>query len=203
MIIVEGGNSDPAQNRVLASMFEARKRVFVDLLKWDVPVLGGRFEVDQYDDAHALYVIVANGDGEHLGSARLLETTGPHILRDLYPELCEDSVPRGQRTMEITRFCLGRNQRARERRDTRNRLVSALVSFALERGIALYTAVAEVGWLQQILAFGWDCNALGVPREFNGELLGALAITISAETPMLLAQNGIWTPERPVLAIAA
>jgi N-acyl-L-homoserine lactone synthetase len=203
MIIVEGGKSSLAQSLALTSMFEARKQVFVDLLNWDVPVVDGRFEIDQYDNEQATYLIVATKNGEHLGSARLLETTRPHILADLYPELCAASVPRGPQTLEITRFCLGRNQRAAERRETRNRLLSALVCFALQRGIGLYTGVAEICWLQQILAFGWDCSPLGAPRDLSGRRLGALAISITAETPALLARNGIWIADTPVLAKAA
>lgn len=206
MVVVESGVSGPGQDRVLRSMFEARKQVFVDLLKWDVPVVGGRFEVDQFDDPDALYVIVATPDGEHLGSARLLATTRPHILGDLYSELCAGPVPCGPRTFEITRFCLGRNQGSRQRRETRNRLVSALVHVALAQGIATYTGVAEIDWLQQILAFGWDCRPLGPPRAVDGQLLGALEIAITAETPRLLDANGIWMPEgasAPALAEAA
>ena len=30
-----------------ASMFEDRKTLFVDLLGWDVPVVGGRYEIDR------------------------------------------------------------------------------------------------------------------------------------------------------------
>lgn len=203
MIIVERGKFSGAQDRPLLSMFEARKEVFVDLLKWDVPVIDGRFEVDQYDDEHALYVIVADAQGEHLGSARLLQTTRPHILLDLYPQLCRGAVPRSIRTLEITRFCLGRRQRASERRETRNRLVSALVSVALERGIERFTGVAELSWLQQILAFGWDCRPLGLPRQHDCGVLGALSISITAQTPALLAQNGIWVVEAPAFAKAA
>jgi hypothetical protein len=61
-------------------MFAARKSVFVDLLKWDVPVLAGRYEVDQFDDPNAQYLILADRDGAHLASARLLPTLHPHIL---------------------------------------------------------------------------------------------------------------------------
>lgn len=203
MIIVAEGSWRPAQDRTLQSMFAARKQVFVDLLKWDVPVVDGKFEVDGYDGEHSTYLIVADGEGQHLGSARLLETTRPHILGDLYPELCAGPVPRGPGTLEITRFCLGTNQRASERRVTRNQLVSALVSVALERGTELYTGVAEIAWLQQILAFGWDCWPLGPPREIGGRLLGALAISITGKTPALLAQNGIWITTPPPLAKAA
>src|SRR3546814_6800436 len=78
--IFEGGGR-LAEDAVLAAMFEARKRVFVDLLGWDVPVLAGRFEVDQFDDVHARYLVLTDRQGSHLGSARLLDTRRPHILR--------------------------------------------------------------------------------------------------------------------------
>src|SRR5947209_17771833 len=151
MVLVERGVTNPETSRALRSMFEARKRVFVDLLNWDVPVLGGRFEMDQFDDEHALYVIIVDREGEHLGSARLLETTRPHILGELYPDLCIGPVPSGPDTFEITRFCLARNLGAPRRGEVRNRLVSALVEVAVELKIRTYTGVAELAWLQQIL----------------------------------------------------
>lgn len=192
MIILQHGVSSPDQSRALKSMFEARKQVFVDLLKWDVPVIAGCFELDQFDDEHAIYVIVSEADGDHLGSARLLPTTRPHILGNLYPGLCAGAVPAGADTFEITRFCLGLRQGASRRRETRNRLVSALVSTAIELGIQRYTGVAEMSWLQQILAFGWDCRPLGPPQAVGRSVLGALEIAITGQTPRLLEANGIW-----------
>jgi acyl-homoserine lactone synthase len=52
-----------------------------------------------------------------------------------------------------------------------------------------------MGWLQQILAFGWHCRPLGLPRVAEGKMLGALAIDITEETPALLAANGIYRPQ--------
>lgn len=176
----------------LREMFEARKRVFVDLLKWDVPVLDGRYEIDQFDDGDATYLIVPDEHGGHSGSARLLKTTQPHILDTLFPELCAAPAPSGPGIFEITRFCLGAGQGAKDRLETRNRLVSALVDFALDHDIETYTGVAEMGWLQQILAFGWRCRPLGLPRTIDGKMLGALRIDISPETPRLLEANGIY-----------
>ncbi len=190
------------EERALAGMFEARKQVFVDLLKWDLPVLDGRFEIDQFDDRHARYLIVADSDGAHLGSARILPTERPHILGALFAGLCHAGVPAGMGIAEITRFCLGRNQNAAERRRTRNRLVSAIVRHALINDIHLYTGVAELEWLQQILAFGWTCRPLGPPRCFAGAMLGALAIEIGDDTPALLAANGIWVEEAPATMLA-
>ena len=191
MIVIGSQDREPSKEPLLRAMFEARKQVFVDLLKWDVPVLDGRYEVDQFDDEHATYLIVAGPSGEHLGSARLLPTSRPHILDALFPSLCAGEPPRSRDCFEITRFCLGRNQNASQRLDTRNRLVSAIARYALENGIGTYTGVAELPWLQQILAFGWRCRPLGLPLVIDGRTLGALRIDIDSETPALLAANGI------------
>ena len=194
MVTVAERVREPLSCPPLRGMFEARKRVFVDLLGWDVPVVDGRFEVDQFDDGEAVYVVVGCEEGRHAGSARLLKTVRPHILDTLFPGLCAAPPPCGPDILEITRFCLGREQNARERLETRNILVSALVRYALENGVSAYTGVAEMGWLQQILAFGWRCRPLGLPRSLDRRMLGALRIDITAETPALLAANGIYRP---------
>ena len=182
---------DRISDAVLRNMFAARKSVFVDLLDWDVPVVDGRYEIDQFDDAHATYLVLTDGDGHHLGSARLLPTGRPHILGDLYPGLCEDTPPTGPGIFEITRFCLDRRLHARERRTVRDTLVTALVDHALDHDITSCTAIAEMGWFQQILAFGWRCMPLGPPQIGGGSMLAALRIDITAQTPSLLAAAGI------------
>jgi N-acyl-L-homoserine lactone synthetase len=202
-IIVEGGCPEPCSDRTLKAMFEDRKSVFVDLLKWDLPVLDGRFEVDEFDDSRATYLIIADERGDHLGSARLLPTTRRHILGSLFAGLCAAPPPDGPEVFEITRFCLSRRQNAAARRLTRNQLVTAIAWHALENGIRTYTGVAELAWLQQILAFGWDCRPLGVPARLECGMIGALAIEIRPDTPELLAANGIWDlPGDPAVRIA-
>jgi acyl-homoserine lactone synthase len=198
MLHVNQSAADAIPDVVLRAMFAARKSVFVDLLKWDVPVIEGQYEVDQFDDEHAAYLVLATPDGEHLGSARLLPTTRPHILGDLYPFLCSGAVPTGERVFEITRFCLDRRLRTPARRAVRDTLVTALADHALAHGIASYSAVAEFGWFQQILAFGWRCTPLGLPHAIGGATLAALSIAIDRDTPRLLAAAGI-RPGRDIL----
>lgn len=181
----------PVEDDVLRRMFAARKSVFVDLLKWDVPVRDGTYEVDQFDDEHALYLVLTDPAGTHLGSARLLPTTRPHILDSLYAGLCSDPPPKASGTFEITRFCLDRRLRAMERRTVRDTLVTALVDHALAGGIHTYTAIAEMGWFQQILAFGWRCRPLGLPQRIDSKVIAALSIEITPDTPALLAAAGI------------
>ena len=180
-----------AGDPVLQAMFAARKSVFVDLLKWNVPVVAGTYEVDRFDDAHATYLVLTDRDGAHLGSARLLRTDRPHILSSFYPELCVQAVPCGPRIREVTRFCLDRRLRAAERREVRDTLVSALAEHALARGIEAYSAIAQIGWFQQILTFGWRCYPLGLPQHRDGALLSALRIEIDEQTPALLRAAGL------------
>ena len=191
MLHILRSSAQPGEDHVLRSMFAARKSVFVDLLKWDVPVIDDAYEVDQFDDAHATYLVLADQNGAHLGSARLLPTMRPHILDSFFAELCDGAPPRGPDIREITRFCLDRRLTARQRRSVRNTLVGAIADHALANGISLYSAIAEVGWMQQILSFGWRCQPLGLPRQIDGAMLGALRIEISQETPALLAAAGV------------
>lgn len=191
MLLIIDHQNRASEHRALRSMFEARKRVFIDLLKWDIPALAGRFELDHFDDVDATYLIVTDADGEHLASARLLLTTRPALLDSLFPELVDGPVPQGADILEITRFCLSPGIGARQRRVARDSLLVGLAEFALANGIRIYTGVAELAWFRQIERFGWDCQPLGPPRLHGGEALVALRIDIDGSTISRLAAAGI------------
>jgi N-acyl-L-homoserine lactone synthetase len=182
------------EDAALRGMFAARKEVFIDLLGWDLPALAGLYELDAFDNEHARYLILTDHQGRHLASARLVPTSRPHILDSIFPVLCGDGVPRGPQIREITRFCLDRRLDARERRLVRNHLITVIVQDALNSGVMQYTGVAEMGWLQQILSFGWDCAPLGLPAMHGAKMLGALVINIDEATPARLDAAGIWSP---------
>jgi acyl-homoserine lactone synthase len=191
MFITVNQDNRADEHVALRSMFEARKRVFVDLLKWDLPVLADRFEVDHFDDPFATYLIVTDGQGGHLASARLLPTTRPALLDGLFPYLVAGPVPNGPAIFEITRFCLSAGIGARQRRAARDTLLVGLVEHALAHGIATYTGVAELSWFRQIETFGWDCRLLGETAIHDGRALVALTLAIDAGTLARLAAAGI------------
>ena len=190
--VIEGGAVAPAENALLANMFSDRKRVFVDLLGWDVPVIDGRFEVDQFDGPTTIYLMIAGPDGRHLGSMRLLPSDRPNILCSIFPHLCEGPPPSAPDIWEISRFCLSRSLRAAERRIVRDQLVTATVQFARENSIRGYCCVADMGWMSQILAFGWACWPLGLPQQLESGMTGALAIEIDDSTQGKMEAAGIW-----------
>lgn len=188
---------DAPGNAALRAMFAARKQVFIDQLEWDLPALDGRFEIDQFDTPDARYLILLDPDDlRHRASARLLPTTAPHLLGDLYSHLCTDGPPSGDGVWEISRFCLDPAQTPAERRDARNQLVTALADYALDKDISEYVGVAEEGWFDKISKFGWTCRTLG-PVHTDGacEIL-ALNIPIDADTLPGLRRTGIYAPLR-------
>src|SRR5436305_7495939 len=93
----------PRFDRELKEMFRERKRVFVDRLGWEVPVVAGEFEIDQFDTDDAVYFLALDANGTQLGSCRLLPTTRPHLMSEVFPHLCERGVPTGPDVWEITR----------------------------------------------------------------------------------------------------
>lgn len=191
MLLIIDHQNRACEHRAIRSMFEARKRVFIDLLKWDIPALAGRFELDHFDDVDATYLIVTDTDGDHLASARLLLTTRPALLDSLFPGLVAGEVPQGTDVLEITRFCLSPGIGARQRRIARDALLVGLAEFALANGIRTYTGVAELPWFRQIQTFGWDCRPLGEAVLHRGQALMALRIDIDSSTIAKLAAAGI------------
>ncbi|MDE8652312.1 acyl-homoserine-lactone synthase [Novosphingobium album (ex Liu et al. 2023)] len=150
MIHVFEGAEQPGCHPLFDAMYRDRKRIFVDLRRWDVPVIDGEFEVDQFDSPHSVYCIATDNDGRHRGSIRLLPSDRPHILGNLFPDLCDGPVPTGPNILELTRGCVSPSLPAAERRQVRNALTTAVVEYALQRGIDRYTCIADSGWLHEI-----------------------------------------------------
>jgi len=203
MTLIMKSDSYARGDVIAANMHRDRRRVFVDLLKWDLPVVGGEFEVDQFDNASAVYLIVADEQCNHLGSIRLLPTSRPHILGSYFADLCDGAVPTGPNIYEITRCCFSPRIRASERIRVRNQLATAATEFALFNGIDSYTCIATGGLYSQILALGWMCEPLGLPRIVDHTLTGALKISITRETPQLLFEAGTYSHSTLELATPA
>lgn len=192
MIHIVEKHDEPANRRLLETMFADRKAQFVDFFEWDVPVVDGRFEIDQFDGAHAVYIIAAGLDGSHEASMRMLPSTRPHLLGTLFANLCPGGVPVGETTWESTRLCLPRRHGAARRLELRNQLISAMVDFALERGIDRITGVIPEGFRKLVLAMGWRAEPLGPATRIPGGPIGAFAIRIAPDTPSRLRWTGVY-----------
>lgn len=192
MIHVIDNHLADGNQALLRSMFADRKSLFVDLFGWDVPVVEDRYEIDQFDTAGAVYIVIAGDDGTHQASLRLLPTSRPHMLDTLFAHLCPLGVPSGEAIWESTRLCLPQRHGAARRRALRNWLISAMVDVALARGIEAYTGVLPEAFRRDVLAMGWRAEPLGPPLRMHGGSVGAFRAEIGQDTPARLRWSGTY-----------
>ena len=182
MITVITSEARSECTRQLDQIFRARKRMFVDLFKWELPITDGCYEQDQFDGEEAIYLYAGNSAGQHIGSLRLLPTTGRHLMSEIFPQMCESGSPADPGVWEITRLCYSTDLRMSQRLEVRRMLATALVEFGLIWGISRYICLCDVGLISQVISLGWDCEPLGMPQRIGSAQCGALSINISPET---------------------
>lgn len=107
MIVTRTAQDLSADFTLFDQMFRLRADTFKRRLGWDVEVKDG-WERDGYDDLDPLYVMSLDaGDGALLGSCRLLPTSGPHMMSEVFGRhFSEDAILRSPHIWEITRFCV-------------------------------------------------------------------------------------------------
>lgn len=192
MILIIENHLIATDRRALDTMFADRKQQFVDFFDWDVPVVDSRFEMDQFDTARAAYIIAVDEGGSHEASMRMLPSAQPHLLGTLFPHLCAYGVPVGETIWESSRLCLPSRHGAARRLELRNALISAMVDFALARGINRITGVIPDGFRKQVLAMGWRAEPLGPASRIRGGPIGAFAIDIERDTPQRLSWTDVY-----------
>jgi acyl homoserine lactone synthase len=133
---------------LLDAMFRLRKRVFSDRLGWDVQVTEGR-EIDLFDGLDPAHVISVDNEGNVVGCMRLLQTTGPHMLADVFSSILDGEPPlRSSTVWEATRFCVDTQRLSRGRgRNTISYVTSEVMigafEFAMAAGVQDAVAVID------------------------------------------------------------
>lgn len=103
--IVEGAERE-RHSTLIDEMYRMRAAVFADRLEWDVTVTDGR-EIDRFDAEDPLYLLsLDNRTGVLQGAVRLLPTTGPNMLRDVFPVLVPGGAPASPLIWESSRFAV-------------------------------------------------------------------------------------------------
>lgn len=106
MIIIVDSLNEHEYPDLLKKMHQLRAKVFSGRLGWEVEVIDG-MERDAFDDLDPAHVISVDDYGRVVGCMRLLQTTGPHMLSDVFSCLLDNEPPiRSARIWEATRFCV-------------------------------------------------------------------------------------------------
>lgn len=148
MIIVIDALNQSNHTRTLRDMHRLRARVFRNRLGWDVNVVNGE-ERDRFDKLDPAHVVSIDADGDVVGCMRLLQTTGPHMLADVFAPLLDGEPPlRSALLWEATRFCVDTEKLASGRgpntiSGVTSEVMIGAFEYAMEAGVEDAVAVID------------------------------------------------------------
>jgi N-acyl-L-homoserine lactone synthetase len=170
--LIEGSYASFFPNEIDA-MFRNRAETFSDRLGWDVVVQDG-YERDIFDDANPLYLVSVDPDTEeYWGSLRLLPTTGPNMLRDVFPQLLDGDYIESATIWESSRICAaavaGQPQRSRSRvNHVLSELILGIGEVAVAAGLTQIVSVFDARIFRVLKAAGCNLEVIGTPQRIDG-----------------------------------
>ncbi|MEM9286804.1 MAG: acyl-homoserine-lactone synthase [Pseudomonadota bacterium] len=170
MLQVFDGTDELKKAGLYEKMWVARYQVFVQDLGWSLPHKNQK-EKDLYDTPEAIYLVNCDGTGNIVSSARLLPTTMPFLMDEIFGYLIDPNkiVPKGQTVLELTRYFI--NPKYSSLRDVQRlsgEIFCGVMEYCVEEAITSLLIVMDTRFLPQLQEIGWDWRPLGLPREFGG-----------------------------------
>jgi acyl homoserine lactone synthase len=184
------GNTSEFSPELENAIAQYRHKIFIERLGWPLPVENG-MERDQFDRPDTVYVIARNSNGEICGCARLLPTTHPYLLGEVFPNLLSGlSVPCSNDVWELSRFAAvaaDNNAEAASNTaaNTRN-LLAAAVASAAEHGAKRLITVSPLGIERLLNRMGVHAHRAGPPSFVDGKPIFACWIEIDEQTTAAL-----------------
>lgn len=162
----------------LKEMARYRYGIFVEQLGWQLECSPG-IELDQFDRNDTNYVIARSTSGQMIGAARLLPTTRPYLLGDVFPQLMDHSPPRDAQTWELSRFAVDPPaehagiSRSRFSSPVAIELLKASLRLAQTKGADRLVTVSPVGVERLLRREGFNASRAGEPCLVSGQMLFA------------------------------
>ena len=165
----------------LAAHHRLRHKCFVERSGWTVPSHDG-MEYDQFDTPAAIYLIHREAGGPVQGVARLLPTTRPYMLKELWPDLLCGEVPESPLVWEATRFGVDEDLEPAMKRRVSAAIIAGCLEFGLSMGIERYLVLSPHMILRRTIAgVGCAVRRLGESRTLTTYPVSAAEIQVSAE----------------------
>ena len=167
--------------RDMDAMFRNRAEVFGKRLGWEVKVKDG-YERDRFDDLDPLYLVSVDPvSGDYWGSLRLLPTTGPNMLRDVFPQLLEDGETVESATIwESSRICAiaapGQPDRTKNGVGyVLSELIAGIGEVAMLAGLTQIASVFDARILRVLKSVGCEPELIGRPERI-GDVMAYAAL---------------------------
>lgn len=166
----------------IADMHRLRCRVFSDRLEWDVHVREG-MEIDRFDELGPIYLLYRADEGVH-GCVRLLPSTGPTMLGDVFPQLLDGkAAPHDPRIWESSRFALdlpaGAARSDRGLAQATFELFAGMIEFGLAHSVLEIVTVTDVRIERILRRAEWPLRRLGTAQPIGSTVAVAGSLEIS------------------------
>lgn len=165
-----------------------RHKVFIELLGWDMPVQDG-LERDQFDHEDTVYVMARNDSGAVCGCARLLPTTSPYLLSEVFPQLLNGVTPPcSPEVWELSRFATvdfsaqTTNAMSQFSSEICVELLHASIHCAHQHGAKRLITVSPLGIERLLRRMGVHAHRAGPPMTIDGHHIYACWIEIDEIT---------------------
>lgn len=167
-----------------ARIFNYRYKVFIQELRWDLPSVACQ-ERDQFDRDDTVHVVAVDQDGIIIGYCRLLPTTRPYLLREVFPGLLNGAPPPNSIDIwELSRFtALDLRGRLKQEgsmfsSDAALAILSEAIKCALDRNAKRIISVSPIGVERLLRRAGISAHRAGPPMVLQGYPLFACWIDV-------------------------
>ena len=169
------------------ALAQYRHRIFVEQLRWQLPCADEHFERDQYDRDDTVYVVAHDESGAICGCARLLPTSCPYLLQELFPWLLADGMapPRSEDVWELSRFAasasdgtFGEEMGAWAVRP----MLASVVECAVKLGARQLIGVTFLSMERLFRRIGVHAHRAGPAQRIDGRMVVACWIDLDIQT---------------------
>jgi acyl homoserine lactone synthase len=169
----------------LTDMHRLRYRVFKERLAWHVETTGDQ-EMDRFDDIGPAYLLYVDDTHRIRGCVRLVPTTGPYMLRDVFANLVTpESLPNDSKIWESSRFAVDLVDLGTDDRlglgSPAQLLFVGMIEFGLAAGLDKIATVTDTRVERLLRRANWPLFRLGAAQKIGATEAVAGLLDISAE----------------------
>lgn len=177
------GTNRHLYERELDEHHQIRHRVYIEELRWrGLTPRADKREYDQFDLPETVYLLALE-HGRVVGGLRLVPTTGPHLIGDVFSRFAsERGVPRRPDVAEWTRiFVVPERREEHGGSKIGSTVIASMIDYGLAEGLSGISVVMNTFWLPKFLKYGWRVRPLGLPDVHDDEWLIAVLIDVTPE----------------------
>jgi N-acyl-L-homoserine lactone synthetase len=163
-----------------------RHKVFIEQLGWQLKAVG-EAEQDQFDRSDTVYVVAQDEDGHISGCARLLPTTRPYLLSEVFPQLLNGLPPPCSPDIwELSRFasvdfnCKATQASGQFSSSIAIKLLRESIACAAEHGAKRLITVSPIGIERLLRRAGIHAHRAGPPMVIDGHSIIACWIEVAS-----------------------